>query len=153
MKLKPNPFSGHLNLFIGSTWRFVSLERSYSILINRDLYKSCFLWNRANQDIRFLKIYYMDIYSKLSECSWGIMLSFKIGAWLKMRHLNKQSKPRALRTEKSRGLIRDFQGTTMASPIRCLTTLSDPEYVETWIRCFEALARVKKRSDRRCDRE
>ena len=35
--------------------------------------------------------------------------------------------------------------------IRCLTTLDDPEYVE--IRCFEALARVKKLIDRRSEGE
>ena len=70
-----------------------------------------------------------------------------------MRHLNKYSKPRALGTEKSRGLTRDFQGITMASPIGCLTTLNNPEYVETWIRCFEALVRVKKLSDRRSEGE
>ena len=32
----------------------------------------------------------------------------------------------------------------MVSSIGCLTTLDDSENVETWIRCFEALARVKK---------
>ena len=37
----------------------------------------------------------------------------------------------------------------MASPIGCLTTLDDPEYVESWIRCSEALARAKKLRDRR----
>ena len=37
----------------------------------------------------------------------------------------------------------------IASPIGCLTTLNDAEYVETWIRCIEALARVKKLRDRR----
>ena len=36
----------------------------------------------------------------------------------------------------------------MVSPIGCLTTLDDPEYVEIWIRCFEALAKVKKLRDR-----
>ena len=36
----------------------------------------------------------------------------------------------------------------MASLIGCLTTLNDPEYVEIWIRCFEALARVKKLRER-----
>ena len=68
---------------------------------------------------------------------------------MQMRHLNKLSKPRALGTEKSRALTRDFQGTTMALPKGCLTTLDEPKYVETWIRCFEALARVKKLRDRR----
>ena len=37
----------------------------------------------------------------------------------------------------------------MASPIGCLTTLDDLEYVETGIRCFEALVRVKKLRNRR----
>ena len=41
----------------------------------------------------------------------------------------------------------------MASLIGCLTTLDDPEYVETWIRCFKALARVKKQTDRRSEGE
>ena len=41
----------------------------------------------------------------------------------------------------------------MASPIGCLTTLDDPEHVETWISCFEALARVKKVRDRRNEGE
>ena len=72
---------------------------------------------------------------------------------MQMRHLNKQSKPRTLGTEKSQGLTHDFPGTTMASPIGCLTTLDDPEYVEAWIRCFEALARVKKLRDKRSKRE
>ena len=40
----------------------------------------------------------------------------------------------------------------MASPIGYLTTLND-EYVETWIRCFKALARVKKLRDRRREGE
>ena len=44
----------------------------------------------------------------------------------------------------SSGLTRDFQGTTMTPPIGCLITLYDPEYVETWRRCFETLAKVKK---------
>ena len=66
-----------------------------------------------------------------------------------MRHLNKSRKPRGLTRGKSQDLIRDFQGTTMVSPMRCLTTHHDPENVETWIRCFEALARVKKLRDRR----
>ena len=37
----------------------------------------------------------------------------------------------------------------MASPIGSLNTLNDPELVETWIRCFAALARVKKLKDRK----
>ena len=41
----------------------------------------------------------------------------------------------------------------MASPIGSLTTLDDPEYVETWIRCFDALAREKKLRDRRSKEE
>ena len=41
----------------------------------------------------------------------------------------------------------------MASPIGCLTSLDDPKYVETWIRCFDALARVKKLRDRRSEGE
>ena len=36
----------------------------------------------------------------------------------------------------------------MASLIGCLTALDDPEYTETWISCFEVLARVKKLRDR-----
>ena len=43
---------------------------------------------------------------------------------------------------------RGFQGKTMTSPIGCLTTFDDSEYVETWISCFEALARVKKQRDK-----
>ena len=54
-----------------------------------------------------------------------------------------------LGTGKSLVLIRDFQGTTVDSPIGCLTTLDDIEYFETWVRCFEALAGVKKLRDRR----
>ena len=54
---------------------------------------------------------------------------------------------------KSRGLTRDFQNTTIPSPIGCLTTLDDPEYVKSWIRCFEALARVKKLRDKRNEEE
>ena len=30
------------------------------------------------------------------------------------------------------------------SPIEALTTLNKPEHIETWIRCFTALAKVKK---------
>ena len=41
----------------------------------------------------------------------------------------------------------------MASQIGCLTTLDDPEYVETWIRCFESLARMKKLRDRQNEGE
>ena len=41
----------------------------------------------------------------------------------------------------------------MASLIGCLTTLDDPEYVEKWISCFEALARVKKLRVRRSEGE
>lgn len=32
----------------------------------------------------------------------------------------------------------------MVSPISYLTTMKDPEYVETWLKCFTVLARVKK---------
>ena len=46
--------------------------------------------------------------------------------------------------------MRDFQGTTMASPIGCLTTLDYPKYVET---CFEALDRATKLRDRRSEGE
>ena len=66
---------------------------------------------------------------------------------IQMRH-NKWSKPQALGTEKSQGLTCDFQSTKMVLPIRCLTILNNPEFVETWIRCFEALATVKKLRDR-----
>ena len=41
----------------------------------------------------------------------------------------------------------------MVLPIRCLTTLDNLEYVETWIRCFEVLARVKKLRDRQSEGE
>ena len=41
----------------------------------------------------------------------------------------------------------------MAFPTGCLTTLDDPEYVETWIICFEARARVKKLKDWRSEGE
>ena len=41
----------------------------------------------------------------------------------------------------------------MASPIGRLFPLDDTEYVETWIRCFEALARLKKLRDRRSEEE
>ena len=41
----------------------------------------------------------------------------------------------------------------MVSPIGCLTTLNNTEYVETWIRCFEVLARVKKLRDRQSEGE
>ena len=62
-----------------------------------------------------------------------------------------KNKKRAHGTEKSQGLTHNIQGTTMALPIGCLTTLNNPEYVETWIRCFEALARVKKLRDRQSE--
>ena len=39
----------------------------------------------------------------------------------------------------------------MASPIGCLTTVHDPEYLEIWIRHFKALVRVKKLRDRRSE--
>lgn len=35
----------------------------------------------------------------------------------------------------------------MASPIGYLTSMEDPEYVETWLRFFAASARVKKLKD------
>ena len=35
----------------------------------------------------------------------------------------------------------------MVSPIAVLSTLDKPEHIETWIRCFTALARVKKLRD------
>ena len=57
------------------------------------------------------------------------------------------------KTGKLRGLTHDFQGTTVTSPIGRLLPLDDTEYVETWIRCFEALARVKKLRDRRSEEE
>ena len=41
----------------------------------------------------------------------------------------------------------------MASLIGCLARLDDPEYVETWIKCLGALARVKKLRDRRSEGE
>ena len=41
----------------------------------------------------------------------------------------------------------------MALPIGCLNILDDPEYVETWIRCFEVLARVKKLKERQSEEE
>ena len=37
----------------------------------------------------------------------------------------------------------------MAMPIGFLTSLDEPEYVKTWIRCFTGLAKVKKLKDRR----
>ena len=55
--------------------------------------------------------------------------------------------------KKPRSLICDLQCTTMASLIGCLTTLDDPEYLETWIRCFEALVKVNKQRDRRSEGE
>ena len=41
----------------------------------------------------------------------------------------------------------------MVSLIGYLKTLDNPEYVETWIRCFEALARVKKLRDSQSEGE
>ena len=41
----------------------------------------------------------------------------------------------------------------MALLIGCLTRLDNCKYVETWIRCFEALARIKKLRDRRSEGE
>ena len=41
----------------------------------------------------------------------------------------------------------------MASPIGCLTTLDNSEYMEIWIRCFEVLAWVKRLRDRRSQME
>lgn len=35
----------------------------------------------------------------------------------------------------------------IALPIGYLSTMEDPEYVETWIRCFEASVRIKNLKD------
>ena len=52
----------------------------------------------------------------------------------------------------STSTLQDVHIITMALPIEALTMLDEPEHIDTWIRYFTELARVKKLKDEKASR-